>query len=74
MDEFVSEKRHVENLFYVRELLKFELDEWVLEREAGHIGDSAEGAMNIITDLTVVDQALTSIYTDLKELEALNKQ
>lgn len=73
MKEIVSEKRHIENLFYVRELLKYDLDEWVLERKSGHITYGPEDAMDIINNISIVDDALTAIYTELKELEILKR-
>lgn len=69
MNEIVSERRHVENLFYVRELLKFDLDEWVLERQAGNIVEGAEGIMDVIKNISILDEALTNVYAKMKALK-----
>ena len=71
MDEFVSEGRHFDNLFYVRELLKLDLDDWVQKRRNGHCLDDADDAMDIIENISIVENCIGGIHAQMAALEEL---
>ena len=69
MEEFVSEARHFDNLFYVRELLKLELDDWVATRRDGYCLDDAEGVIDIIENLNIVETSIGGLHAKMTALE-----
>lgn len=71
MEEFVSERRHFDNLFYVRELFKLQLDDWVQERKNGKRLDDAEDVIDIIENLNIVDNSIGGLHAQAVALEEL---
>ena len=74
MTEFVSEGRHVDNLLYVRELLKLDLDNWVQTRKSGKNLKDIESVMEIIDCLEVVENCLGGIHAQIAALEGLKNE
>lgn len=66
--EFVSEKRHIKNLCYWRDLFKLKLDDLTEKKKSGYLVRDDE-AMEIITNISIIDKAIATIPPLVKQAE-----
>ena len=66
--EFVSEKKHVSNLFYWRDLLKLELDDLTEKKKNGELV-SNDDPMELIMNISIIDDCIATLPSKVKELE-----
>lgn len=74
MTQFVSETRHLDNLLYVRELLKLDLDNWVSTRKDGRNLDDVEAAMDTIDCIKVIEECAGGLHARMAALEGLKNE
>ena len=65
--ELVSEKRHFNNLYYLRELIKLKIDDWVEVNKEGGDPDF-EIAMSYLEELDLVDRGLSNLYSKVTDI------
>lgn len=64
--EIVTEIKNLKNLHYVRELAKYDLDQWVEDKKDGQLKDRKE-AMEIIEDIAFINDAISGLYSIIKD-------
>lgn len=69
--EYVPENKHVENLCYLRELVKLKIDNFVENKADGALVDD-DVVLDYLDELEVIDNCLTNVYSKVKFFE--NKQ
>ena len=66
--EYVSDKWHVKNLCYWRDLFKLELDDLTEKKKSGHIVED-DDAMEVITNISIIDEAIATVPPLVKQAE-----
>ncbi len=66
--EFIDERTHINDLVYVRDLLKVDLHEWVEDKKNGKLKNT-DKAMDIITNISIINDAAGSLNSQLKMAE-----
>lgn len=65
--ELVSEKRHFNNLYYLRELIKLKIDDWVEVNKEGGAPDF-EIAISYLEELDLVDRGISNLYSKVLDV------
>lgn len=66
--ELVSEKKHLNNLFYLRELTKLRIDNWVEDNMNGSLMDE-DYVIERLEDLDLIDSCISNLYSKIRFLE-----
>lgn len=66
MKQLVPETRHIENLCYLRELKKLEIDNWVEDCKNG-LAPNQDEVDELILDLSTIEECMSDFYSKLKE-------
>lgn len=73
MKELISERKHLDNLYYIRELIKLDIDNWVEENSEGQLKDS-DDVIDMVLNLSTVEECMCSLYTKLKYCDKENEK
>lgn len=66
----IPEKKHLENLLYIRDLLKIDIDTWTEENKNGNLPLFPD-LMDLITDLSIVEECIAGLYSKCEAIKAL---
>lgn len=69
--ELVPEEKHIDNLCYLRELVKVQIDNYVENKWNGELVND-EVVLDYLEQLEMIDNCLTNVYSKMKFFE--NKQ
>lgn len=65
MKKLVPETKHIDNLCYLRELKKLDIDNWVEDAKNG-LNPSQDRVDELILDLSTIEECMSDFYSKLK--------
>lgn len=64
----ISERKHLDNMMYVRQLIKYEINEWVEDRKEGMLPDR-DNLIELLEDLNLVEECIGGLHKNIKQCE-----
>ncbi len=71
--ELVSENKHLDNLCYLRELYKLNIDNWVESKQDGTLVDD-EYVIEQLEILTLIEDGISGLHSKIQLIERMNEK
>ena len=68
--ELVPEKKNLNNLLYIRELIKLDINDWVEDSKNGMI-KRREDVIGLVEELSLVEETISGLYSKCELINSI---